>query len=48
MLFDLANDPHEERDLVGTPAEGDAAEALRAALLEVEAPDDQLARLGLA
>ena len=48
VLFDLAADPGEEHDLAGTVAERDAAEALRAALLEVEAPDDQLVRLGLA
>jgi arylsulfatase A-like enzyme len=48
VLFDLADDPGEEHDLAGTAAERDAAEALRTALLEVEAPDDQLVRLGLA
>ena len=47
-LYDLANDPGEEENLVGTPAEADRAEQLRAALIEVEAPDDQLVRLGLA
>jgi hypothetical protein len=47
-LYDLAEDPAEERDLCGTPLERDAAEKLRVALREVEAPDDQLARLGLA
>jgi arylsulfatase A-like enzyme len=47
-LYDLAEDPEEQRDLSGTPLERDAAEKLRAALREVEAPDDQLARLGLA
>jgi arylsulfatase A-like enzyme len=46
-LFDLSEDPDEERNLAGSPAEGRAEEGLRAALLEVEAPDDQLARLGL-
>jgi hypothetical protein len=48
LLFDLDDDPEEERSLTGTPAERDVAEALRAALVELEAPDDQLARLGLA
>jgi hypothetical protein len=47
-LYDLADDPGEERNLCGTPAERAAEEKLRAALGEVEAPDDQLLRLGLA
>jgi arylsulfatase A-like enzyme len=49
-LFDLADDPGEDRNLAGvdTRRERDAAEKLRAALLDVEAPEDQLARLGLA
>jgi arylsulfatase A-like enzyme len=47
-LYDLADDPGEERNLCGTPREREAAEKLRAALHEVEAPDDQLVRLGLA
>ena len=47
QLFDLADDPGEERDLAGTPAEKDLAEKLREALRSVEAPDDQLRRLGL-
>jgi arylsulfatase A-like enzyme len=56
-LFDLADDPGEERNLASSEAgagdadprrERDAAEKLRAALLEVEAPADQLERLGLA
>jgi arylsulfatase A-like enzyme len=46
-LYDLADDPSEDRNLAGTAAERDAADALRAALDEVEAPRDQLARLGL-
>ena len=46
-LYDLANDPAEERNLAGTPQERRAEEALRAALLEIEAPADQLERLGL-
>jgi arylsulfatase A-like enzyme len=48
LLFDLADDPTEDRDLTGTKREKEAAEKLRAALLELEAPADQLARLGLA
>jgi arylsulfatase A-like enzyme len=46
-LYDLDDDPAEERNLAGTRAEADAAEALRAALLAVEAPPEQLERLGL-
>ena len=46
-LYDLANDPGEDRNLAGTRAESDAADALRAALVEMEAPSDQLVRLGL-
>lgn len=47
-LYDLRDDPHEERNLAGGAAERDAADALRAALESVEAPRDQLERLGLA
>ena len=47
-LWDHADDPGEERNLAGTPAEKRLEEKLREALREVEAPDDQLARLGLA
>jgi len=48
LLFDLANDPDEERDLCGSPHEKRAAELLRTALLALESPPEQLARLGLA
>jgi hypothetical protein len=47
-LYDLREDPSESRNLTGGAAEKRAAEQLRAALVAVEAPDDQLARLGLA
>jgi hypothetical protein len=47
-LFDLEEDPGEDRDLTGTPLEKDLEEKLRVALREVEAPDDQFERLGLA
>jgi arylsulfatase A-like enzyme len=47
-LYDLADDPAEERNLAGRPEEKRAEEALRAALLELEAPPDQLERLALA
>ena len=47
-LFQLGEDPTEERNLAGTRIEKDAADQLRAALEEIEAPKDQFARLGLA
>jgi hypothetical protein len=47
-LWDRVEDPAESRDLVGAPAEADAAERLRVALVELDAPDDQFVRLGLA
>jgi len=47
-LWDVDEDPGEERDLAGTRAERGALERLRAALDEVEAPADQYARLGVA
>jgi hypothetical protein len=46
-LWDHVEDPSEQRDLAGEPLEKELAEMLRCALREVEAPDDQLARLGL-
>jgi hypothetical protein len=48
FLFDLSVDPEEDENLVGTRAETDMAEVLRVALKEVDAPDEQLLRLGLA
>ena len=47
QLFDVASDPGEDENLAGTPRERRAEELLRAALAEVQAPDDQFARLGL-
>ena len=47
QLFDLVNDPGEDENLAGTPPEKDAIALLRAALADVEAPHDQLVRLGL-
>jgi hypothetical protein len=47
-LYEPAEDPREERDLRGGPEERRAAERLRDALHSLEAPDDQLVRLGLA
>jgi hypothetical protein len=63
FLFDLADDPREERNLAagagagagagaagggGTAAESDMVELLRVALKDVEAPEEQLERLGIA
>ncbi len=48
MAFDLDEDPAEQHDLAGTAVEDELAEQLRDALLEVEAPAEQLVRLGLA
>jgi arylsulfatase A-like enzyme len=51
--WDLAEDPDEEHDLAArgdaaaTGLEADLAERLRAALVAIDAPDDQLERLGL-
>jgi arylsulfatase A-like enzyme len=55
-LWNRGEDPHEQDDLAARGAgdgrarraEQDAAEALRSALVELEAPDDQLVRLALA
>lgn len=46
-LYALAEDPAEEHNLADSAAEKDAADKLRAALREVEAPHDQFVRLGL-
>jgi hypothetical protein len=47
-LYDLANDPDEDRNLAATPQEKAAADLLRDALTEIEAPSEQFERLGLA
>jgi arylsulfatase A-like enzyme len=47
-VFNLKDDPQEEHNLAGTSAEQQLADRLRQALKEVEAPDDQFTRLGLA
>jgi arylsulfatase A-like enzyme len=47
-LYDLHNDPSEEENRCGEPAERELADRLRAALQAVGAPDDQFARLGMA
>ena len=46
-LYNVDEDPGEEHNLEGEAIEKDAADLLRAALEEVEAPDEQLVRLGL-
>ena len=46
-LFDLGEDPDEDHDLAGTNQEKAVTELLRSALVEIEAPADQLERLGL-
>jgi arylsulfatase A-like enzyme len=47
LLFDVSVDPDELENRADEPGERDAVELLRHALTVVEAPDDQLARLGL-
>ncbi len=47
-LYSLSDDPLEERNLAGAGAEKNAADELRSALKELEAPQDQYLRLGLA
>jgi arylsulfatase A-like enzyme len=48
LAFDLGEDADEERNLAGDAFGKDLADQLYAALREVEAPDDQFARLGYA
>jgi arylsulfatase A-like enzyme len=48
VLFDLEQDPAEDHNLVGTARERQAIDLLRAALEAVEAPREQLERLGIA
>ncbi|MCB9402574.1 MAG: sulfatase, partial [Microthrixaceae bacterium] len=47
LLFDLDDDPAELHDLTGTATEVEMVDLLRAALGEIDAPGDQLVRLGL-
>jgi hypothetical protein len=47
-LYQLRDDPTEEANLAGGSEEKRAAEKLRAALLEIEAPGEQFERLALA
>ena len=46
-LFDLENDPEENRNLAGSPTESQLAEQLAAALTEMQVPSTQFERLGL-
>ncbi len=46
-LYDLHNDPSEDENRAGSRGEKAAADVLFQALREVDAPDDQFARLGL-
>jgi hypothetical protein len=45
-LYDLSEDPDEERNLASSVQEKVAADLMADALKEVEAPSDQFARLG--
>ncbi|MFP8881859.1 MAG: sulfatase [Myxococcota bacterium] len=46
-LYDLKEDPNEERNLENSPLKHEMEEKLRSALIDVEAPAEQLQRLGL-
>jgi arylsulfatase A-like enzyme len=47
-LYDLDNDPDEAENRLGSPDEARMLELLRSALTEVDAPAEQLVRLGIA
>jgi hypothetical protein len=47
-LFDVDVDPDEQENRAAESSSAEMLDMLRAALDEVEAPDDQLVRLGLA
>jgi hypothetical protein len=47
-VYDLSEDPDEQENRVGESVEADLAELVRVALGELEAPPEQLVRLGLA
>jgi arylsulfatase A-like enzyme len=47
-LYDLGDDPNEENNLAGSALEREYAARMREALKEVEAPQEQFTRLGLA
>jgi arylsulfatase A-like enzyme len=46
-VYDLHNDPAEDENRAGERSENELADKLRQALQQIEAPDDQFARLGL-
>jgi hypothetical protein len=46
LAFDLGDDPAETRNLAGEKLGRELHDMLRAALAAVDAPDDQLTRLG--
>ena len=46
-LYDIDNDPEETENRLGGRDETDMLELLRTALADVEAPEEQLERLGL-
>lgn len=46
-LYRPGEDPAEDENLVGSPLEREAADKMRQALQELEAPDDQFERLGM-
>jgi hypothetical protein len=47
-LYDIKNDPEEAENLLDTPEEARMLDLLRTALTELEAPTEQLNRLGIA
>jgi hypothetical protein len=47
-LFDLSVDPEEDENLVGHAVERDMVELLRHAMQSLDAPGEQLERLGIA
>jgi hypothetical protein len=46
-LYDVDLDPDEKENRTGEAVEADQVDLLRSALIELEAPTDQLERLGL-
>ena len=48
FLYDLDNDPDEDENLVGQSVEREMVELLRHSLVSVDAPGEQLERLGVA
>ena len=46
-LFDITIEPDEQENRAGEKLEGEMLEMLRSALLAVQAPTDQLQRIGL-